>query len=78
MPRTITSSMLHGGPLRIWSALTDPDHRRAWSPLVFLDDPSRLGDTSHGFRRARLSIAACEVRGGTADISGECDAERAG
>ena len=40
--------------------------------------PSRLGDTSHGFRRARLSIAACEVRGGTADISGECDAERAG
>ncbi|RSV35018.1 SRPBCC domain-containing protein, partial [Sphingomonas sp. ABOLD] len=25
MPRTITSSMLHGGPLRIWSAITDPD-----------------------------------------------------
>ena len=49
MPRTITSSMLHGGPLRIWSALTDPDHRRAWSPLVFLDDPSRLGDTECTF-----------------------------
>jgi hypothetical protein len=41
--------MLHGGPLRIWSALTDPDHRRAWSPLVFLDDPSRLGDTECTF-----------------------------
>jgi hypothetical protein len=41
--------MLHGGPLRIWSAITDPDHRRAWSPLVFLDDPSRLGDTECTF-----------------------------
>src|SRR3546814_10411714 len=45
MPRTITSSMLHGGPLRIWSAITDPDHRRAWSPLVFLDNPCQLGET---------------------------------
>ena len=49
MPRTITSSMLHGGPLRIWSAITDPDHRRAWSPLVFLDNPCQLGETECTF-----------------------------
>ena len=49
MPRTITSSMLHGGPLRIWSVLTDPDHRQAWSPLAFLDNRSRLGDTECTF-----------------------------
>src|SRR3546814_17237788 len=49
MPRTITSSMLHGGPLRLWSAITDPDHRRAWSPLVFLDKPCQLGETAWTF-----------------------------
>src|SRR3546814_14517891 len=49
MPRTITSSMLHGGPLRNWSAITDPDHRRAWSPLVFLDNPCQLGETECTF-----------------------------
>ena len=49
MPRTMTSLVLHGGPLRIWSALTDPDHRRAWSPLVRLDNPSSLGDTECTF-----------------------------
>tara|TARA_R110002020_G_scaffold9632_5_gene37846 strand:+ start:841 stop:1305 length:465 start_codon:yes stop_codon:yes gene_type:complete len=41
--------MLHGGPLRIWSVLTDPDHRQAWSPLAFLDNRSRLGDTECTF-----------------------------
>src|SRR3546814_8295236 len=41
--------MLPGGPLRICSAITDPDHRRAWSPLVFLDNPCQLGETECTF-----------------------------
>lgn len=49
MPRTMTSSMLHYGPLRIWSALTDPDPRRVWSPLGFPDGPCQLGDTECAF-----------------------------
>jgi len=41
--------MLQGGPLRVWSALTDRDHRRAWTPLVLLDNPCQLGDTECTF-----------------------------
>src|SRR3546814_15674917 len=55
IPRTITSSMLHGGPLRIWSAITDPDHRRAWSLLVFLANPCQLGDRQSGVSGTRVS-----------------------
>lgn len=49
MPRTMTSLTLHGSPLRIWSALTDGDHRRAWNPVIFLDDPSQPGVTECTF-----------------------------
>lgn len=49
MPQTLTTSLLHGEPMRIWSALTDPDHRSAWRPLILLDNPARLGDTECTF-----------------------------
>ncbi|MBB3880921.1 SRPBCC family protein [Sphingomonas pseudosanguinis] len=49
MPQTVTRITLHGGPLRIWSALTDPGHRKAWSPLVLLDASDELGDTECAF-----------------------------
>ncbi|MBW6528495.1 SRPBCC domain-containing protein [Sphingomonas sp. RHCKR7] len=49
MPQTTTTKVLHGAPLRIWSALTEAEHRRAWAPMVLLDDAAQVGDTECTF-----------------------------
>jgi len=49
MPQIRNTVMLQGAPLRIWSALVDRDQRRAWRPLIEVDDPDRLGRTRCAF-----------------------------
>ncbi len=49
MPELVNTIVLQGAPVRVWTALTDPEQRRRWGPLVHLDDPSRLGPTICGF-----------------------------
>lgn len=46
MPQTVTETMLDSGPLRVWAALTDPDYREAWAPIVRLAYPDRVGPTA--------------------------------
>ncbi|CAM3049143.1 MULTISPECIES: SRPBCC family protein [Bacteria] len=49
MPEITISRVFHGPPLRIWSALIEPEHRQAWRPMIQLDDASQVGETQCTF-----------------------------
>ncbi len=49
MPELVNTVVIPGAPFRVWTALTDPERRAKWGPLVYLDHPSRLGATICGF-----------------------------